>query len=76
VEVLVAFTNGDPDRPLILGALPNPEHPSVVVDQNQQTNVIRTPSGNSLTMTDTEGAQEIRMESADKKTHISLFSDS
>ncbi|MDR1359657.1 MAG: type VI secretion system tip protein VgrG [Deltaproteobacteria bacterium] len=73
VEVLVAFTHGDPDRPVILGAMPNPEHPSVVVDQNQQTNVIRTPGGNSITMTDTEGQKEIRLESADQQTRISIF---
>ncbi|MDR2801146.1 MAG: phage baseplate assembly protein V [Desulfovibrio sp.] len=73
VEVLVGFTDGDPDRPAILGAMPNPEHPSVVADENQQSNVIRTPSGNSITMVDTEGQQEIRMESWNKQTRISIF---
>jgi type VI secretion system secreted protein VgrG len=58
---------------VILGAMPNPEHPSVVADENEQTNVIRTPGGNSITMTDTEGQKEIRMESADKQTRISIF---
>jgi uncharacterized protein involved in type VI secretion and phage assembly len=71
--VLVAFTDGDPDRPVILGAMPNPEHPSVVADENQQDNVIRTPGGNSITMKDTEGQRELRMTSADGLSSISLF---
>ncbi|MDR1686109.1 MAG: phage baseplate assembly protein V, partial [Desulfovibrio sp.] len=73
VETLVAFTDGDPDRPVILSAMPNPEHPSVVADENQQANVIRTPGGNSITMVDTEGQKEIRMDSADKQTSIRIF---
>jgi type VI secretion system secreted protein VgrG len=73
VEVLVAFTDGDPDRPVILGAMPNPEHPSVVADENQQDNVIRTPGGNSITMKDAEGQRELRMTSADGLSSISLF---
>jgi type VI secretion system secreted protein VgrG len=63
VEVLTAFTDGDPDRPVILGAVPNPDYPSVVVDKNGQTNVISTPGGNSITMTDTDGSQEIHVKS-------------
>jgi type VI secretion system secreted protein VgrG len=62
VETLVAFTDGDPDRPLILSALPNPEHPSVVVDENQQTNMIRTPGGNKISLTDTEGQKNLSLE--------------
>ncbi|MDR0826976.1 MAG: type VI secretion system tip protein VgrG [Desulfovibrio sp.] len=73
VEVLVAFIDGDPDRPVIMGALPNPEHKSVVVDSSRQNNVIRSPGGNSITMTDTKGSREIRVESPDKQSFISIF---
>ncbi|MDR2123372.1 MAG: type VI secretion system tip protein VgrG [Desulfovibrio sp.] len=72
VEVLVGFVHGDPDRPVIMGSLPNASTGSPVVDVNQRTNVISTPGGNSITMEDTKGRQAIVMESADKKTRISL----
>ncbi|MDR2056104.1 MAG: type VI secretion system tip protein VgrG [Desulfovibrio sp.] len=61
VEVMVVFTDGDPDRPVILGALPNPEHPSVVVDSNRQTNMLQTPGGHTITMTDTAGSKELSL---------------
>ncbi len=45
IEVLLAFVNGDPDRPLIVGAVPNPETPSPVRRQNALMNRIKTVSG-------------------------------
>jgi type VI secretion system secreted protein VgrG len=72
VEVLVGFIHGDPDRPVILGSLSNASAPGPVVDVNRQTNVISTPGGNSITMMDIKGQQAIRMESADKKTRITI----
>jgi type VI secretion system secreted protein VgrG len=44
-EVLVAFTNGDPDRPIIVGALPNPLSPASVVAADGEQNRIRTKDG-------------------------------
>ena len=61
VEVLVAFTDGDPDRPLIVSALPNPKYPSVVVDKNQQINMISTPGGHKISFTDTDGKEDLTM---------------
>ena len=61
-EALAIFVDGDPDRPLLIGALPNPDHPSVVVYQNQQSNMIRTPGGNQINMTDTAGLKSMIME--------------
>ena len=60
-EVLVGFTDGDPDRPLILSAMPNPEHPSVVAEDNHQLNMIQTPGGHSISMTDTEGEKNMTL---------------
>jgi type VI secretion system secreted protein VgrG len=71
-EVIVGFIHGDPDRPVILGTLPNAANASPVVDVNRHNNVISTPGGNSITMEDTEGQQAMRLVSADKKTRISL----
>lgn len=44
-EVLWACIDGDPDRPIILGAVPNPDHPSQVTAENRSRSVIRTASG-------------------------------
>jgi type VI secretion system secreted protein VgrG len=44
-EVLVAFANGDPDRPVILGALPNPTSRSPVVDTNPHFHRTVSPGG-------------------------------
>ena len=45
VEVLIAFVNGDPDRPLIVGAVPNPLTPSPVDKANRTTHRIKTKAG-------------------------------
>jgi type VI secretion system secreted protein VgrG len=39
-EVALGYVNGDPDRPIILGALPNPLTPNVVSSANQTRNRI------------------------------------
>ncbi len=39
-EVLLTFIEGDPDRPVIAGAVPNPESPSQVTDQNLTKSVL------------------------------------
>jgi type VI secretion system secreted protein VgrG len=48
-EVLVAFTNGDPDRPVIVGALSNATSPSPVVASNATAHQIKSPSGAMFT---------------------------
>lgn len=52
IEVLLAFVDGDPDRPLIVGAVPNPETPSPVTRSNSLANRIKTASGIVLEMKD------------------------
>jgi len=51
-EVLIAFSGGDPDCPVIVGAVPNSEHPSVVTSKNKFYSQMITPSGNRLTFSD------------------------
>ncbi len=45
VEVLLSFVNGDPDRPIIVGSVPNPVTPSPVDASAQRLNRIKTESG-------------------------------
>jgi type VI secretion system secreted protein VgrG len=45
VEVLLAFTDGDPDRPVIVGSVPNAVTPAPVVDREALYHRIRTSSG-------------------------------
>ncbi|MCZ7681178.1 MAG: type VI secretion system tip protein VgrG [Sandaracinaceae bacterium] len=52
VEVAVAHVNGDPDRPIILGAVPNRATESPVTSGNATAGVIRTGSGILIEMDD------------------------
>ncbi|MGK4002166.1 type VI secretion system tip protein TssI/VgrG [Sorangium sp. So ce1036] len=47
-EVVVAFANGDPDRPVILGAMFHPLAPSPVTARNANQSRITTASGTML----------------------------
>jgi type VI secretion system secreted protein VgrG len=56
-EVLFLFLNGDPDRPVIAGVVPNAHTPSPVTSSNHTTNVIQTGGRNRLEMEDLDGSQ-------------------
>jgi type VI secretion system VgrG family protein len=51
-EVICSFANGDPDRPIIIGTVPNPETQSMVTAENHTRNVIKTASGVVLEIND------------------------
>jgi type VI secretion system secreted protein VgrG len=51
-EVVVAFIDGDPDRPLIVGAVPNPIKPSPVTSANPNVHRIRTSGGITIDIVD------------------------
>lgn len=51
-EVLVSYENGDPDRPIILGAAFNGAHINPVTNQSHTTNRLRTTGGALLEMED------------------------
>lgn len=51
-EVLLACVNGDIDRPVIVGAVPNPHTPNVVGQRNHTMNRFRSPSGTLFEMND------------------------
>ncbi len=52
VEVIIAFVNGDPDRPIIVGAVPNPLTPSPVDVANRTTHRIKTKAGILIDLVD------------------------
>ncbi|WP_437692061.1 type VI secretion system Vgr family protein [Sorangium sp. So ce176] len=61
VEVILTFIDGDPDRPIIAGAVPNPQTPSTVDTKNARRNVIRTGGGNEINIDDNEGEERIKL---------------
>lgn len=71
-EVLLTFIDGDPDRPIISGTVPNPETGSPVTGANQTQSMIRTAGGNQIRIEDSAGGQQIHMSSPTQNSIISL----
>jgi hypothetical protein len=64
-EVLLTFIEGDPDRPIIAAALPNPVSPSPVNSANQSKSVIQTGRGPE---TSSVGARYVRTRGGERPT--------
>ncbi|WP_421504812.1 type VI secretion system Vgr family protein [Erwinia rhapontici] len=60
-QVMIAFTNGDPDRPYILCAMHDSRHEDHVNLYNYQRNVLRTPSNNKLRFEDKRGYEHVKL---------------
>jgi type VI secretion system secreted protein VgrG len=71
-EVLITFIDGDPDRPIIAGAVPNPETPSPVSGANQSMSVIQTAGQNKITVGDQEGGEHILLQSPNQNSFIRI----
>ncbi len=71
-EVVYTCVDGDPDRPIICGAVPNPETKSPVTSENQTQNVIKTAADNAIIMEDAEGEESITISNAGGKNIIIL----
>jgi len=71
-EVLLTFIDGDPDRPIISGAVPNPDTASPVKDSNQTASVIRDHRGNEMVVEGQERSEQIRLFSPNSKTTLLL----
>ena len=65
VEVLWASVDGDPNRPVILGALPDPGTASPVSSNNFGDNVMRTGSRNELLLHDIKDQEHIELKQGD-----------
>jgi type VI secretion system VgrG family protein len=73
-EVLLTFVEGDPDRPIIAGAVPNPEKPSVINDEKQTMAAITTSGQNKIHFEDQEGNQRILMQSPTANSWVRIGS--
>ncbi|MBW8890209.1 MAG: type VI secretion system tip protein VgrG [Fibrobacteres bacterium] len=73
-EIAVGFVDGDLDRPIGLGALPNPSKGTPVKAGNKHQNMMKSHSGNSMILEDKEGATGIHF--ATSGGHKMGFDDS
>jgi len=71
-EVLLTFIDGDPDRPIIASAVPNPETPSPVKDSNQTMAAITTGGGNKIHIEDRAGSERILLHSPQQKSFVRI----
>lgn len=62
-EVLLSFVDGDPDRPIIAGAINTAAAPGPVTADNQTEAVIQTAGNNKIRMEDKFGSERIMLES-------------
>jgi type VI secretion system secreted protein VgrG len=71
-EVALIFLDGDPDRPIIAGSIPNPDTASPVTGGNQTQCAVHTGGGNKITIEDTDGGQQISLFSPTSNTSITI----
>ncbi|KUJ95926.1 MAG: Rhs element Vgr protein, partial [Desulfonauticus sp. 38_4375] len=71
-EVLITFVEGNPDRPVIAAAVPNPDTPSQVVNTDQTMSKITTAGGNKIHIEDKAGKQNIILHTPTQNTFIRL----
>lgn len=71
-EVLLSFIDGDPDRPIIAAAVPNPHNPSPVNRDSQTMAKITTAGQNKIHIEDAEGNQRIFLQSPTDDTWLRM----
>ncbi|NIQ39932.1 MAG: type VI secretion system tip protein VgrG [Proteobacteria bacterium] len=71
-EVLLTFVDGDPDRPIISGSMPNPETTSPVTSANQTKSIVRDNFGNEMIFDATPGDEHIRLYSPHHDSGLEL----
>lgn len=71
-EVAVVFTQGHPDRPVIIGAMHDSLHPDLVTSQNHTRNLIRTAAQNELRMEDKEGVEHVHLTTPFQTSELNL----
>jgi type VI secretion system secreted protein VgrG len=71
-EVALFFLGGDPDRPVIAGAVPNAIKQSPINRSNHSKNVLQTGGGSLLEIEDQAGSECIHLSTPHSGTHIRL----
>ncbi|MBD3401922.1 hypothetical protein GF420_03425 [candidate division GN15 bacterium] len=73
-EVLVGFDRGDPEQPVILGALYNSKAkpPSEATASPPEVKVLQTKGGNKILLSDKQGSEEIILTTRDGQNNIVL----
>ncbi|GFK95771.1 Actin cross-linking toxin VgrG1 [Fundidesulfovibrio magnetotacticus] len=71
-EVALLFEEGDPDRPVIAGAVPNPLTRSPVTSANQTQACLTSAGGNKFHMEDRQGSQYVHFSSPVAGTRMQL----
>jgi len=72
-ELIWSCINGDVDRPMGLGTVPNPSQSSPVTSENKQQSVIRTAAGSEIILDDTTDEFQITIRTPDN--NVMLFDD-
>jgi len=71
-EVAIVHTDGDPNRPVIIGAMHDSVHPDLVNNLNHTRNLIRTAARNELRMEDKEGSEHIHLTTPYQTSELNL----
>ena len=72
-ELLWACVDGNVDRPIGIGTVPNPSQASPVVAKNKSHNIIRTAAGNEILIEDKSNETQIALTTSD--SHKILMDD-
>lgn len=71
-EVAIIHTAGDPNRPVIIGAMHDSLHPDLVTSRNNTRNILRTAAQNELRMEDKEGVEHIHLTTPFQTSELNL----
>lgn len=71
-EVALIHTGGDPNRPVIIGAMHDSSHPDLVNNLNHTRNLIRTAGQNEMRMEDKEGVEHIHLTTPHQVSELNL----
>lgn len=74
VEVLVSFIDGDPNRPVIVGAVDNGQQPIPIAGDTHTQNILRTGGNNLLHFEDEKDNERIKLETPFSETKLQLGS--
>ena len=74
-EVMLVHVDGDPDRPIIAGTVPNPTMGSPVTGNNHTQARIRTGSDNEILIEDTSGSEYVLVRTPAENSYMSMGAD-